>query len=66
MIFSKYADNPHGGHTIYDTLTKEIFSDEEAHRQSDEIKSRLAHMANICGAWVHTIKELEEIERKKK
>jgi hypothetical protein len=59
-IYSDVAIDYKKGLDIYDSVTKRIYSDEEAHMLPKKVKSRLTMRPRKIGTWVKTLEELGE------
>lgn len=58
-IWSEFCDNPESM-IIIDCVTKQVYTEEEAQKQTKEIKSRLVNHCTKQGYYVKTIEELNE------
>lgn len=61
MIYSEVAIDYKEGLSIYDPVTKQTFTDEEAREQPKEVRQRLIMKPNKIGCYVLTIEECDEI-----
>jgi len=63
-IYSKDAIDYEAGFNITDCITGEIYTDEEAHQQTQEVKSRLILRPRKIGCYVMTMEKVLKCKKK--
>ena len=56
-VWNPHAIDYSAGVDILDPVTNKVYTDEEAHKQPPEIRSRLINKGRKIGCWVMTTKE---------